>query len=86
MSIPARDSVLLEDFDVFRNYAALYERGNAVRRIRVLEFASGTSYEVEFPEEISTFMRSDNPEYDTDLVRFTYTSPISPRSASTTST
>ena len=41
--IPARDSVLLEDFDVFRDHAALYERGNAVRRIRVLEFASQTS-------------------------------------------
>ena len=78
--IPARDSVLLEDFDVFRNHAALYERGNAVRRIRVLEFASGQTYEVEFPEEISTFIRSDNPEYDTDLVRFTYTSPVTPLS------
>lgn len=78
--VPARDSVLLEDLDVFRNYAALYERGNAVRRIRVLDFGSGKSYEVDFPEEISTFQRADNPEYDTDLVRFTYTSPITPLS------
>jgi oligopeptidase B len=78
--VPARDSVLLEDLDVFRNYAALYERGNAVRRIRVLDFASGRSYEVDFPEQISTFQRADNPEYDTDLVRFTYTSPVTPLS------
>jgi oligopeptidase B len=78
--IPPRDSVLLEDFDVFRNYLALYERGNAVRRIRVLEFASDTIYEVSFPEEISTFIRSDNPEYDTDLLRFTYTSLLTPLS------
>jgi oligopeptidase B len=78
--IPPRDSVLLEDFDVFRNYLALYERGNAVRRIRVLEFASDTIYEVSFPEEISTFIPSDNPEYDTDLLRFTYTSLLTPLS------
>ncbi len=78
--VPARDSVLLEDLDVFRNFAALYERGNAVRRIRVLDFGNGKSYEVDFPEEISTFQRADNPEYDTDLVRFTYTSPITPLS------
>jgi oligopeptidase B len=78
--VRARDSVLLEGLDVFRNYAALYERGNAVRRIRVLDFASGNSYEVDFPEEISTFQRADNPEYDTDLVRFTYTSPVTPLS------
>ena len=78
--VPARDSVLLEELDVFRNYAALYERGNAVRRIRVLDFRSGKTYEVEFPEEVSTFDKADNPEYDTDLVRFSYTSPITPLS------
>ncbi len=78
--VPARDSVLLEDLDVFRNHAALYERGNAVRRIRVLDFQSGKTYEVDFPEEISTFERATNPEYDTDLVRFTYSSPITPPS------
>ena len=78
--VAARDSVLLEDLTVFRNYAALYERGNAVRRIRVLDFQRGTTYEVDFPEEISTFQGATNPEYDTDVVRFTYTSPITPPS------
>jgi oligopeptidase B len=76
--VPARDSILLEGLDVFRGHAALYERGNAVSRIRVLEFATGKTHVVDFPEEISTFQRSGNPEYDTDLVRFTYTSPVTP--------
>ena len=76
--VPVRDSILLEDLDVFRGHVALYERGNAVSRIRVLDFASGKSHEVDFPEEISTVQRSDNPEYDTDLVRFTYMSPVTP--------
>jgi oligopeptidase B len=78
--VPARDSVLLEDLDVFRNHAAIYERGNAVRRIRVVDFQNSQTYEVAFPEEISTFERATNPEYDTDVVRFTYTSPITPPS------
>jgi oligopeptidase B len=76
--VPARDSILLEDLDVFRGHAALYERGNAVSRIRVLEFATGKTHQVDFPEEISTFQRADNPEYDTDIVRFTYSSPVTP--------
>jgi len=76
--VPARDSVLLEDLDVFRSHAALYERGNAVRRVRVLDFATGKTYPVEFPEEVSTFQRATNPEHDTDLVRFSYTSPTTP--------
>jgi oligopeptidase B len=33
---------------------------------------------VDFPEEISTFQRSDNPEFDTEVVRFTYSSPVTP--------
>jgi oligopeptidase B len=78
--VPERDSVLLEDMDVFRDYAALYERGNAVRRIRVLDFRTGTSYPVSFPEEVSTFRQSANPEADTDLLRFIYTSPVTPPS------
>jgi oligopeptidase B len=78
--VPARDSVLLEDLDVFRNHAALYERGNAVRRVRVLDFQSGATYEVDFPEEISTFQEAANPEYDTDVVRFTYASLTTPPS------
>jgi oligopeptidase B len=76
--VPGRDSILLEGLDVFRSFAALYERGNGAHRIRVLELESGKSYEVDFPEEVSTFQRADNPEYDTDLVRFTYTSFITP--------
>ena len=76
--VPARDSILLEDLDVFRGHAALYERGNAVSRIRVLDFATGKTHTVDFPEEISTFQRSDNPEFDTDVVRFTYSSPVTP--------
>ena len=78
--IPARDSVLLEDLDVFRSYAALYERGNAVRRVRVLDFQRGATYVVDFPEDISTFQEAANPEYDTDVVRFTYTSLTTPPS------
>jgi len=78
--VTGRDSILLEGVDVFRDYAALYEEGNAVRRIRVLDFATGTSYPIDFPEEVSTFEEADNPEYQSDLVRFTYTSPVTPPS------
>jgi oligopeptidase B len=78
--VPSRDSVLLEGLDVFRDYAALYERGGAVRRIRVFEFRTGASYQVAFPEEVSTFDAGNNPEPNTDLLRFTYTSPVTPPS------
>jgi oligopeptidase B len=32
--VPGRDSILLEGLDVFRSFAALYERGNGAHRIR----------------------------------------------------
>ena len=46
----------------------------------MLDFATGTSYPIDFPEAVSTFEQADNPEYDSDLVRFTYTSPVTPPS------
>ena len=78
--VPGQDSVLLEGMDVFRNYVALYLRGHAVRRIQILEFATGKTYPVTFPEEVSTFRQSTNPEADTDVLRFVYTSPLTPPS------
>ena len=36
-------------------------------------------HEVEFPEPVYTYWGSENPDFNTDLVRFTYSSPITPR-------
>ncbi|MFN2400052.1 MAG: oligopeptidase B, partial [Gemmatimonadaceae bacterium] len=78
--VPHRDSVLLDAIDVFRDYLVLYERRNALRQIRVMPFAGGESYYVDFPELVYTVRGSRNPDYDTKILRFNYTSMITPNS------
>jgi oligopeptidase B len=78
--VPVRDSVLLSGIDVFKNYLVLYERQKALRTMRVMNFANARMYSVDFPEPVYTFRAAANPEYSSNLVRFTYTSLTTPSS------
>jgi oligopeptidase B len=79
---PQQDSVLLEGFDVFQDYIVLYERGHARHWIHVLAPATrrvaGSEFDVPFTDSISTFSRGDNPMYAGTLLRYTYTSFLTP--------
>lgn len=76
--VPASDSVLIEDVEVFRDQLALFERGGGRRRIQVLDLRSGRSHEVRFPEAVYTYSPVSTPEYDTRMLRFAYSSPVTP--------
>ncbi|HUQ19833.1 MAG TPA: S9 family peptidase [Gemmatimonadaceae bacterium] len=76
--VPMRDSVLLTGIDVFKDYLVLYERQKALRTMRVMNFANTQTYSVDFPEPVYTFRSALNPEYNSNLVRFTYTSLTTP--------
>jgi oligopeptidase B len=78
--IPHRDSVLLDGIDVFKDHLVLYEREKGLRQIRVRSFANGQSYRVDFPEPVYTVFGTSNPEFDSKLVRFSYTSLVTPSS------
>jgi oligopeptidase B len=79
--IPHRADTLLTGMDAFRDFFALYERSGGFPQIRV----SGTNgltdaWNVPFPEPVYSFQPARNPEYDTDILRFTYTSLVTPKS------
>lgn len=78
--IPHRADVLLDGIDVFANHLVLYERGNALRRIRVRDVRTGQDHLVEFPEPVYTASPGSNPEYNTSTLRFNYQSMVTPSS------
>src|SRR2546428_393988 len=78
--VPASDSILLDGIDVFRDYVVLYERGNATQRIRVLSPERHSVYAIDFPEKIYSYRTAENPEFDSDQLRFTYASFVTPPS------
>ena len=78
--IAHRADVKLDDVDGFARHIVLYERADAVRRIRVMDVASGDIHTIEQPEAVSTAHGGTNLEYDTDVLRFGYTSLVTPAS------
>ncbi|CAN5642599.1 oligopeptidase B [soil metagenome] len=78
--IPHRETALIDGLDVFRNHLVVYERENALRRIRIRVRKSGAEHYVAFQEPVYTAFGGGNPEYDTDTLRYTYTSLVTPSS------
>lgn len=78
--VPQQKGVLLDGFDVFRNYLALSERGNAETRVRIRDLRTGKDHYVTFDEPVHTLFTSSNPEYNTDVLRLSYNSFLTPPS------
>ena len=76
--IPHRDDVLLQDIDIFRNYLVVSERENGLRQLRIINQHDNSEHYMEFDKEAYLAFSSDNHEFDTDLLRFRYTSLTTP--------
>lgn len=75
-----RDDVLIEGVDSFKDYLVIYERERGLKCIRILDFKKNSEHQVDFQEPVYTVMPNGNPEYDTTVLRFTFTSLITPPS------
>jgi oligopeptidase B len=78
--LPYRPEVKLDATDAFRGHLVVYERASGLRQIRVLDLASGEEHLISFPEPVYTVRAHSNPEFDTTVLRFTYTSLVTPSS------
>ena len=78
--VPHRDSAKIDDIDVFRNHLVLYERENGLKRIRITNLTNQDIHYIDFVEPVYTYLSSRNPDFNTNILRFTYTSLVTPRS------
>jgi len=78
--IPARADVTIEGVDSFEDHLAIYERERGLERICIRDGSGAFSHYIEFPEPVYTVSATGNPEYKTDLLRFNYTSLVTPTS------
>jgi oligopeptidase B len=78
--VPAQSGRLIEDIDLFKNFAVVVEKSEAINHLRVHEFASGTWKDVSFPEPIYSAFPASTPDYDSPTYRYTYQSFITPSS------
>jgi len=78
--IPYRPDVMVSGFNLFKNHAVVSERAAGLSQLRVVEFGSGQEHRVEMPEPVFDVFSYANPEFDSRLFRFTYTSLVTPNS------
>lgn len=76
--IPNRKDVLLEGIDVFKNFMVLSERKNGLNELRIINQADQSEYYLDFGEEAYTAWTTTNLEFDTEILRYGYSSLTTP--------
>ncbi|MGI8500163.1 MAG: S9 family peptidase [Hassallia sp.] len=78
--IPHREDVMLSGVSLFSNHLVIYERKAGLQTARVQNLSTAKENNITFPEPIYTFSEGNNPEFNTNILRFSYTSLITPLS------
>lgn len=78
--IPHRADVLLEEFEVFREYLVLAERKDGLSQLHIMNLQNHQDHYLHFDEPAYVAGISINPELDTKELRYSYTSMTTPAS------
>ena len=78
--IPVRSGIKVDGIDLFLNHFVVYERQNGLKQMRVVNLKTNEAHYIEFPEPVYTFRRGRNREFNAKLLRFQYTSLVTPAS------
>ncbi len=78
--IPHREEVFIEGFEIFKNYLVIEERTNGLIQMNIKAWDGSEDYYLPFNEETYTAGSGTNPDFDTDILRYGYTSLTTPTS------
>jgi oligopeptidase B len=76
--VPQSQGVRIDDFLMFRDFLVLAEMDFGLRKIRALNLKTGQSDYIAFPEPIYAVGLHDNFEFETNILRYYYTSFVTP--------
>ncbi len=74
------DKVLIQGFDLFKNYMAISERKDGLTQVHILNTKDNSSHYLLFEEPAYAANLSYIPDYNTDVMRYNYTSLTTPNS------
>jgi oligopeptidase B len=78
--IAHNDSILIQGIDVFKNFVAVSERKNGLTQVHIINTQTNASHYLSFDEPAYAAGLAYTPDYNSDVVRFTYTSLTTPAS------
>ncbi len=76
--LPHRHDAFMDGFSVFRDFVAIEERSGGLRQVRVRSWDGAQDAHVASDEPAFVTALGDNHEFDSDVVRYTYTSLTTP--------
>ncbi len=76
--VPHRPGIFITGTVVLNDWLVWMERENALPRIVIRNFTSGEEHTIAFEEEAYSLGLGDMREFDTDVLRFSYSSPTTP--------
>jgi len=78
--IAHRDDVYLEGIEIFKDYLVVEERKEGLIQMRVIKWDDDSSYYIDFGEEAYAAGTSVNPDFNSKVLRYSYTSLTTPSS------
>ncbi len=78
--LPHKPDVLIEGLSLFKDYAVVEEKSQALDRYRILSFKTGSWRDVDFPEPAYSAFGGGTPEFESRQFRINYQSMITPPS------
>jgi oligopeptidase B len=78
--VPYNKEILLDGFEIFKNYLVLAERKNASNMLRVIKWTDKSEHYIAFDEEVYEAGIDNNPDFDSEKLRFNYSSLTTPNS------
>ncbi len=77
--VPHKPGRLILDYTCYKDYLVRLEREDGLPRIVIRRFSDGEEHAIAFAEEAYSLGMSEGYEYDTETLRFTYSSMTTPR-------
>lgn len=78
--IPHREDVLISYASAFAEHLVIYEREAGLSKIRIRKLSTEAEHYITFPEPAYEVYEGANAEFNTNILRFNYTSLITPDS------
>ena len=76
--VPHRGDAFVAGFDTFDGYLAVSERSGGLQKLRVRSWDGKREFMIDAADPAYTMALGSNPEQDTTLLRYIYTSPTTP--------
>jgi oligopeptidase B len=78
--IAHREDVYLETIEIFKDYLVVDERSNGLTQLRIMPWDGSDEHYLDFGEETYTAYIGSNPDFDSETLRYGYSSLTTPNS------